>query len=202
ELRFSSAHENHTPQTYQLYADAILQLHALNPDHTLVACASHDMKEQLRPFLQTPYVEDPHQVVPPWLPDLSSRSNQLILTAMGGRLTEGLEILDLVTGRSKITLTVIAGLPFPVRDIQQNYLMYLYTRRYSAFLAEKFLIYLPTLTKLLQTLGRGIRSPSDYSAAVVLDYRATQFFLGSHQRFYREFDILMLELFRFYRRQR
>ncbi|MFX0094885.1 MAG: helicase C-terminal domain-containing protein, partial [Candidatus Hodarchaeota archaeon] len=89
-----------------------------------------------------------------------------------------------------------------VRDVQQNYLMYLYTRRYSAFLAEKFLIYLPTLTKLLQTLGRGIRSPHDYSAAVVLDYRATQFFLGSHQRLYREFDILMLELFRFYRRQR
>ncbi|MFX0060578.1 MAG: helicase C-terminal domain-containing protein [Candidatus Hermodarchaeota archaeon] len=201
ELRFSSAHENHNQQTYYMYAQAILKLHVLNPCLTLVACASHELKDELNTYLNTPYVEDPQYAIPPWLSELQRKKHELVLAVMGGRLTEGLEIIDPATQRSKITLTIIVGLPFPVQNTLQDYLTYLYSQCYSAYQTERYLVYLPTLSKLLQTLGRGIRSERDYSAAVVLDYRADQFPLGRHTLFYGKFDVLLRDLFRFYHHQ-
>ncbi|MFX0095639.1 MAG: helicase C-terminal domain-containing protein, partial [Candidatus Hodarchaeota archaeon] len=197
ELRFSTEHENRTSKMIHDYAQAIQQLHALNPKHTFVAYPSHDLKDQFTLHFDTKYVED-QECVPTWLPELQHRDHELIFAVMGGRLTEGVEILDPQTKQSKITLVIVVGLPFPINNALTQVLMYLYTQRYSPEQAEQYLVYLPVLTKVLQTIGRGIRSPRDYSAAIILDHRAIQFPLGTHQKLYCQFDILLKDLFSFY----
>ncbi|MFX1532927.1 MAG: helicase C-terminal domain-containing protein [Promethearchaeota archaeon] len=200
ELQFSTKFENRNAQTFRKYAQAIHKLHVLNPEHTLVCCSSHEVKKRLTPYFDTPYIEK-HKL-PAWLPELQTLKHELIFAVMSGRLTEGIEILDPKTQRTKLTLIIIIGLPFPPKDVVTNYLMYLYERRYSASQAEQYLIHLPALVNVLQAIGRGIRSPKDYSAAIILDHRAVHFPLGSQQQLYSQFDILLRDLFAFYRRQR
>ncbi|MFX0090411.1 MAG: helicase C-terminal domain-containing protein [Candidatus Hodarchaeota archaeon] len=199
ELQFSTKFENRNVHTFRRYAQAIHKLHVLNPEHTLVCCASYEIKKRLLSYFDTPYVEQ--QRLPRWLSELPTLEHELIMAVMGGRLTEGIEILNPETRRSKLTLIIIVGLPFPPKDVLTNILTYLYERRYSVSQAEQYLLHLPALTSVLQAIGRGIRSPHDYSAAIVLDHRAVHFPLGSHQQLYSQFDILLRDLFGFYRRQ-
>ncbi len=171
---FTSKYDKRNPRSIHAQVSLIQQLHGLNPHHTLVISPSYEYMEQLiRHGLKPDVIEPKKGNID--LSELATLLNEsrMIAAVMGGKLLEGVEIVNPQTKRSLLTLIIITGLAYPVPDHIHDYLMKEYSRRHGPKLAKELLIHLPMFRMLQQALGRGIRAPHDYSAAVILDYRAT-----------------------------
>ncbi|MHA1214394.1 MAG: helicase C-terminal domain-containing protein [Candidatus Hodarchaeales archaeon] len=168
---FTSKYDARSYKTYENMANVIQRLHETNPFHTIVFTTSHDFKQKLLSNLSVPniYVEN-IGMTPAFLDELRSKKHELILGVLGGKLSEGVEILDF-NKRSLLTLIIIAGLPYPRPDMTSQYLQFLYTRRWGLRMA-KHLRMLPVTRTISQAIGRGIRSRNDFAASLILDYRA------------------------------
>ncbi len=169
--RISSKFEHRRENTLKKVVELIHQLHTINPFHTLVLTPSHNYKNLLLQYgVKTPYIEK--QKNPHWLSELAHKRHELIIGVLGGRLSEGVEILEPHTKRSLITLIIIVGLPYPEPTMYHQFLFRLYSKKWNRQTANDLLLTLPVLRKVQQAIGRGIRNPRDFSAAVILDYRA------------------------------
>ena len=153
-------------------ATVIERLHSSNPFHTIVFTTSHEFKQKLVAHLTLPhiYIENPG-ITPFFLDELRQKKHECIFGVIGGRLSEGIEILDSETKRSLLSLIIIAGLPFPRPDATNQLLRSLYLKRWGYQMA-KLLSMLPVTRGISQAIGRGIRSESDFAASLILDYRA------------------------------
>ncbi|MFW9991180.1 MAG: helicase C-terminal domain-containing protein [Candidatus Odinarchaeota archaeon] len=170
--RFSSSFKNRDTQLYERYAEAIKVLHSINPNHTIVFCPSYAFKDGITEFIRTKYEEKSKLGGFDWLEDLPYMNHELVLATAGGKLVEGIEILQGGSGRSLITLVIYAGLPYPPPDyLSREVLSKLYTKKWNKESAKQFLTDLPLLRNIQQGFGRGIRNPDDFSAAVILDWR-------------------------------
>ena len=162
-----------TPPYLEKMVALIYRLHSLNWYHTLIFAPSYDYCDLLMKYgLKTPYVERQNISSPSWLSELSQVNHALILGVIGGKLSEGIEILHPITKRSLLTLILICGLPFPASSELQTFLLEKYAQKFGKRLGKQLLIYVPILRKIQQAIGRGIRHPDDITAAVILDYRA------------------------------
>lgn len=168
---FTSRFKERTENTYKSMANVIERLHKTNPFHTIVFATSHEFKQKILYHMSLPnvYVENPG-IRPYFIDELKERTHECIFGVMGGSLAEGIEILDL-NKRSLLTLIIIAGLPFPQPDATNLILTKLYSARWGVRMA-KHLGKLPVTRNISQSIGRGIRSESDFAASLILDYRA------------------------------
>ena len=96
---------------------------------------------------------------------------ECVFGVLGGKLSEGIEILQPGVKRSLLTLIIIAGLPFARPDMTNQLIMSLYTRKWGLRLA-KHINQLPVTRSISQAIGRGIRSETDFAASLILDFRA------------------------------
>lgn len=197
--RFTSSFKKRTPQTPLLMAETISKLHNINPGHTLVFTPSHNLKAGIANRLTTQYVEKQHDF-PRWLDELRERPHEIILGVMSGRLSEGVQILDPSSGRSRINMVIVAGLPYMKPDLIASVLEKLYVKRYGRNLAREFLLEMPMRRQVLQAIGRGIRSEQDFCAGIILDYRARFGSWVPHAHIYRFPDALIDGIKAFYRK--
>lgn len=199
--RFTSSFKRRTAQTPLLMAETISKLHGINPGHTLVFTPSHDLKTAIANRLTTKYVEKkgPGEY-PKWLDELRYRDHEIILGVMSGRLSEGVQILDAKSGRSRIKMVIIVGLPYMRPDLIGSVLEKLYIKRYGRNLAREFLLEMPMRRQVLQAIGRGIRSERDFCTGIILDYRARFGSWVPQAHIYRYPDALVKGIKAFYKK--
>ena len=99
----------------------------------------------------------------------STTDKALIHCVAGGKITEGLELLD-DRGRSLIKAVIIAGVPYPQPDD--------YARDFEKVMegiakgsARTYVMELPAVIKVMQAAGRAIRSEHDEAVIVLCDRR-------------------------------
>ncbi len=95
----------------------------------------------------------------------------VIHAVAGGKLSEGIEIRDPSKGLSLIKVVVIAGVPYPQPD---DYIQDLRRRLESELpqeVARKLVMDVPAVIKVLQAIGRAIRSEKDRAFIVLADRR-------------------------------
>ncbi len=100
------------------------------------------------------------------------RGEGVVLAVAGGKFSEGVEFTAIRDGerRSLVRAVVIAGLPFPVPDVEMEIKRKAYERKFGskAFL---LLSVLPMVNRILQACGRAVRSDKDRAVVVILDDR-------------------------------
>jgi Rad3-related DNA helicase len=169
---FTSKFTERTSKTYELIATVIQRLHESNPFHTIVFATSHEFKQKILAHISFSkvYIENP-SISPFFIDELKEKKHECIFGVIGGKLSEGIEILDPKTNRSLLTLIIIAGLPYPRPDATNRLLESFYVQKWGRRMA-KHLNRLPVTRGVSQAIGRGIRSESDFAASLILDYRA------------------------------
>ena len=172
QRNFTSKFTERSTKTYESMATVIERLHSCNPFHTIVFTTSHEFKQKLLAHISLPhvYIENPG-ITPLFLDELSEKNHECIFGVIGGKLSEGIEILDSKTKRSLLSLIIVAGLAYPRPDATNQLLSSLYLKRWGYRMA-KLLSMLPVSRGISQAIGRGIRSESDFAASLILDYRA------------------------------
>jgi DNA excision repair protein ERCC-2 len=98
----------------------------------------------------------------------SMRGNAIMHAISGGRISEGIDFPG-----EEMELAIIAGVPYPKPTARHRALQYFCDIKFGDGWAHA--VKAPTTRKLLQAVGRLIRSETDRGMAVVLDRRAAQF---------------------------
>lgn len=171
--QFTSKFTERNVKTYEAMATVVQRLHSSNPFHTIVFATSHELKQKILAHISLPqvYIENPG-VTPFFIDELKQKKHECIFGVIGGKLSEGIEILD-SENRSLLSLIIIAGLPFPRPDATNRLLGSLYMQKWG-WRTAKLLSMLPVTRNIAQAIGRGIRSESDFAASLILDYRAVK----------------------------
>jgi DNA excision repair protein ERCC-2 len=92
----------------------------------------------------------------------------VLFSVIGGRVSEGIDFPD-----RELEVAVIIGIPYPKPTAKQKALQYYYDIRFGK--GWDYTVRAPTARRLLQAIGRLIRSEKDRGVAVILDRRAIQF---------------------------
>lgn len=92
----------------------------------------------------------------------------LLLSVVGGRVSEGIDFPD-----RELEVAVIVGIPYPRPTAKQKALQYYYDIKFGK--GWDYTVRAPTARRMLQSIGRLIRSEHDRGVAVILDRRALQF---------------------------
>ncbi len=91
-----------------------------------------------------------------------------LLAVVGGRVSEGLDF----PGKG-LEVAVVVGIPYPKPTARQKAMRHYYEVKFGR--GWDYAVKAPTTRKLLQAVGRLIRSETDRGVAVILDSRAAQF---------------------------
>ncbi len=116
-------------------------------------------------------IEDPYTSLSEVLSKALSYSKAVIHAVAGGKVTEGIEIVDPVSGKSLISTVIIAGVPYPqpddyVRDLRKNLV-----KEFGRELASKLVMDIPAIIRVLQAIGRAVRSERDRVFIILADRR-------------------------------
>jgi len=113
---------------------------------------------------------------------ISTCKKLLIICVAWGKLVEGIELMD--EERSAVKVVVMAGLPIPEPSVLNKKLVSLLKDRVGSEAQARHLVYVvPATIRVLQAMGRSIRSEHDKGLAIILDERvldpATRKFIES-----------------------
>ncbi len=92
----------------------------------------------------------------------------MLFTVAGGRISEGMDFMG-----KQLEIAVIAGIPYPKPTAKQRALQNYYETKFGK--GWEYTVKTPATRKMLQSIGRLIRSEADIGAAVILDKRAVHF---------------------------
>ena len=98
----------------------------------------------------------------------SGPKGAVLFAVMGGRISEGLDFPD-----RELEVAVVAGVPFPKPTAKQRALLHYYEMKFGK--GWEYTVRGPACRKMLQAIGRLIRTETDVGAAIILDRRARQF---------------------------
>lgn len=97
---------------------------------------------------------------------LASRDNIILLAAIGGSFSEGVDFSDNI-----ISGVIVVGVPLsPPSMVKESMERYL-SRRYGHSMAHRMVTVYPAVSRVLQAAGRAIRSERDRAVIVLLDER-------------------------------
>jgi DNA excision repair protein ERCC-2 len=91
-----------------------------------------------------------------------------LMAVVGGRVSEGLDFPG-----EGLEVAVVVGIPYPKPTARQKAMRHYYEVKFGK--GWDYAVKAPTTRKLLQAMGRLIRSETDRGVAVVMDSRAAQF---------------------------
>ncbi|MGC8981051.1 MAG: ATP-dependent DNA helicase [Thermoplasmata archaeon] len=94
----------------------------------------------------------------------------VFFSVFGGRMGEGMDFPG-----GEIQVVVIVGIPYPKPDTRQRMLEKYYLQEMPRDRVYRYLVHGPAGRKMVQAIGRMIRSENDRGVAVILDSRATRF---------------------------
>ncbi|MEM2943573.1 MAG: ATP-dependent DNA helicase [Methanomassiliicoccales archaeon] len=92
----------------------------------------------------------------------------ILFAVAGGRISEGLDFPD-----RELELALIIGIPYPKPTARQRSLLHYYEMKFGR--GWEYTVRAPAYRRMLQAIGRLIRTERDVGAAVILDRRAKQF---------------------------
>jgi DNA excision repair protein ERCC-2 len=92
----------------------------------------------------------------------------ILFAVAGGRVSEGMDFPE-----RELDMAIIVGIPFPKPTARLKALTFFYDRRFRK--GWEYIVKGPTERKVLQTLGRLVRSETDIGVAVILDSRSLGF---------------------------
>ncbi len=96
----------------------------------------------------------------------------LLYVVAGGKMVEGIEMR--LGSKSMINTVIIAGLPVPEPNILlKNILENISLKMRNKEIAWKHVFYFPAVIKVIQAIGRSVRSIKDSAKVYILDERAT-----------------------------
>jgi DNA excision repair protein ERCC-2 len=97
-----------------------------------------------------------------------SGNGEVLFAVMGGRISEGIDFPD-----KELQVAILAGVPYPKPTAKQRALLHYYELKFGR--GWEYTVKVPATRKMLQAIGRLIRTETDVGAAVILDKRARQF---------------------------
>jgi len=100
--------------------------------------------------------------------DFRASRGGVLCSVMGGRLSEGMDY----PGRS-LELVLIVGIPYPKPNARQRSLSSFYDIRFGK--GWEYTVHAPAARKILQAVGRMIRSEEERGFSVIMDKRAVHF---------------------------
>jgi len=92
----------------------------------------------------------------------------VLMAVVGGRVSEGIDF-----PAEALEIAVIVGIPYPKPTAKQRAMERFYDMRFGK--GWEYTVKAPTTRKILQTIGRLIRTETDRGVAVILDRRAVHF---------------------------
>ncbi len=92
----------------------------------------------------------------------------VIFAVMGGRISEGIDFPG-----DELEIEILEGIPYPKPNAKQRALLHYYEIKFGR--GWEYTVKAPVTRRLLQTLGRLIRTEDDRGIALILDKRAVQF---------------------------
>jgi Rad3-related DNA helicase len=176
--RISSEPKHRTPLLYNWLGQFVSDLVPYVKDHTIIFVPSYEVITHFLPFLkkhlpaQYSIYREPSTGRISFLNELLSGDSSVILAVYGGKFAEGIELLHPETGRSRLSLLLLYGLPFPVPTSEHQFLYQFCHRKWKSRLFRNWAFQERIIITLVrQALGRAIRSDSDHAVAAILDYR-------------------------------
>ncbi|MEE8167803.1 MAG: ATP-dependent DNA helicase [Candidatus Hydrothermarchaeales archaeon] len=161
------------------YASVLKQVHEASPKTTLVFFPSYDVMKKVGKHLDSEVMSEPtdSREVEAFWRKVKNREKKMVLAVSGGKMSEGVEYtVGKGSARESVVATVvIAGFPFPVPDFEMEMKGRYYDREFGTGKAFFFLSVLPMVNKVLQGVGRAVRSERDKAAVVFLDDRMDYF---------------------------
>jgi DNA excision repair protein ERCC-2 len=97
------------------------------------------------------------------------RANGLIHVVAGGKLSEGIELVE--NGRSLIKSVFIAGVPYPQRDDYIEELLKNMRRKVPDREAWDYIYNMASSIRAMQAIGRSVRSEEDRALIILGDRR-------------------------------
>ncbi|MCK4758068.1 MAG: hypothetical protein KAS67_06440, partial [Thermoplasmata archaeon] len=125
----------------------------IETDKEIIAESQASTKAQKRQILET-------------LIDLKSSWGGLLLGVMGGSLSEGIDYRD-----NLLDSVMIVGIPFAPPSLEQTELIKYYDRKFGQGNGRAYGYTSPAINRVLQSLGRCIRSETDRAVVILLDKR-------------------------------
>ncbi|MGC8496732.1 MAG: ATP-dependent DNA helicase [Thermoplasmata archaeon] len=104
------------------------------------------------------------------LVNLFKKKGGTFVTVIGSRFSEGLDFPE-----AELELVIIVGIPYPKPTVKQRALEEYYTKKFGKEFGYLYTVKAPATRKMLQAIGRMIRSETDRGFAVILDRRITYF---------------------------
>ncbi len=98
----------------------------------------------------------------------SAGEGAVLFAVMGGRISEGVDFPD-----RELEVAILAGIPYPKPTAKQRALLHYYEIRFGR--GWDYTVKAPVTRKLLQAVGRLIRTENDVGVAIIMDRRAVQF---------------------------
>jgi len=92
----------------------------------------------------------------------------LMLAVSGGRISEGIDFPD-----RELEIAIIVGVPYPKPSARTRALQHYYELKFGR--GWDYVVKAPATRKMLQSIGRLIRSETDIGVALILDRRAVHF---------------------------
>ena len=211
--RLSSMFKNRSRALFNVLAIFIYECHQINTAHTIVFNTSKDFSKQLQKSLEsyiqtkekkfTVYVESTSAANQQMIETLRYTDNDIILATMGGSLSEGVEIRDPATKKSKVRLIILTGIPYPPPNVENDLLDKIYTKYLGKNKSELFLRDLNVYQKIQQAAGRGIRSHDiDYCAIICTDFRLQRYTIWNDFTPTKNINIIKYKLKEFYDKNR
>ena len=186
DIRLTSIYKNRSKALFNTLAIFIYQCHMVNKAHTIVFNTSKDftygLQRSLESYMLTKekkfevYLESTSAANQQMIETLRYTEHDIIMATMGGSLSEGVEIRDPTTKKSKIRLVFLTGIPYPPPNVENDLLEKIYNKYIGKERSELFLKDLNVYQKIQQAAGRGIRTHDiDYCAIICTDYRLQRY---------------------------
>lgn len=174
----STRQKERTKRTFAKVARMMAETSSLSPGNTAVFLASHEILNELidigvESLLKTDFeVLTERRYMPSSEIDQLYRSflkpsntKKILLAVQGGRLGEGVDYIG-----NKIRTVLVVGVPYAKPSVPVSAQIGLYRKLFGE--KGRFYAYIvPALWSSLQAAGRGIRSPKDSCAIILLDRR-------------------------------
>ena len=100
--------------------------------------------------------------------DFKADRKSIMLAVMGGRVSEGIDFPG-----KELELVILVGIPYPKPTAKHRSLFEYYERNYGR--GWEYTVLAPATRKLLQSIGRLIRTERDRGVALILDRRIKNF---------------------------
>ncbi len=100
--------------------------------------------------------------------DFKAETGAVMLAVMGGRVSEGIDFPG-----KELELVILVGIPYPKPTAKHRSLFEYYERNYGR--GWEYTVMAPATRKLLQSMGRLIRTENDRGVVLILDRRIKNF---------------------------